>query len=165
MDKFQNQASLVINLDELQTSRVPEEVGLLTDATDLTIQVAKPAGNWSVYPPLSWYETRVLKEPFRKLPESIGQLKLLKSLKISGLDIHKLPASISELSNLEFLDVSFNKLVVSNELPKLNSLSNLRHLRILGNHYEEKEMQEFIRLNPTIKVVYKDERGSNKSYE
>jgi Leucine-rich repeat (LRR) protein len=162
MDKFLNKSTVEINLDELPTKEIPEEIGELISATGLTIQLTQPTGNWTVYPPLSWYETRELKEPFLKLPSSIGQLESLKSLQLSNLDIHELPESISQLKNLEFLDLSMNKLDLSNELPKLNELSNLKHLRILGNHFEDEEMKEFQRQNPNIKVEYKDETHPNK---
>ena len=162
MDKFLNQATVVINLDELPSNEIPEEIGQLTNTTDLTIQPTRPQGRWSVYPPLSWYETREYKEPFRKLPESIGRLKSLKSLRLSNLDIHELPETIAELSNLEFLDLSMNKLDISNELSKLNKLPNLRHLRILGNHFEEYKMQDFKRQNPDIQIEYKDETSRDE---
>ena len=161
MDKFQNKASVVINLDELSATEIPEEIGHLTGATDLTIQLTEPNRNWTVYPPLSWFETRELKEPFRKLPESIGQLKRLRSLQLSNLDINKLPETITELSNLEHLDLSMNKLDISSELPKLRKLPRLKHLRVLGNHFDEQEMQEFKRGHPNLTVEYKDETYSN----
>ncbi|MEP4669395.1 MAG: hypothetical protein ABJZ91_11275, partial [Cyclobacteriaceae bacterium] len=86
----------------------------------------------------------------------------LKSLRLSNLDIHELPESISQLKNLEFLDLSMNKLELSNELPKLTQLSKLKHLRISGNHFREEEMKEFQRQNPNIKVEYKDETHPDK---
>ncbi|MEP4531834.1 MAG: hypothetical protein ABJ004_02030 [Cyclobacteriaceae bacterium] len=162
MDRFQNEATVLINLDELPARRIPEEIGQLTSVNGLTIQPSQPTGNWTDYPPLSWYETRELKEPFLELPASIGQLTSLKSLRLSNLDIHELPESISQLKNLEFLDLSMNKLKLSNELPKLTQLSKLKHLRISGNHFHEEEMKEFQRQNPNIKVEYKDETHPDK---
>lgn len=162
MDKFQNETTVVINLDELPSNEIPKEIGQLINATDLTIQPTKPSGNWTVYPPLSWYETRELKKPFLELPASIGQLKSLRSLRLTNLDIHELPESISQLENLEFLDLTMNKLELSNELPKLDKLSNLKHLRVLGNHFNDNEMKEFKRQNPNIKVEYKNETHPNK---
>ena len=140
LDKFQGETTVVITLDELPEKKIPEEIGQLTSVTDLTIQATQPTENWTVYPP-RYFETRELKEPFLELPASIGQLQSLKSLRLSFLDIHELPVSIAQLNNLEFLDLSMNKLELSKELSKLKGLSNLKHLRIMGNHYEEEEMK------------------------
>ena len=157
MDKFQNQTNVIIYLDELNTDRIPKDIGQLAQVTDLTIQLTRPEGDWTIYPPLSWYETRELKESYRELPQSIGQLQMLKSLRLSNLDIHELPETIANLVNLEFLDVSMNKLNISNELPKLKALPNLKHLKVLGNHFNEEEMQEFKRQNPNIQIEYNGE--------
>lgn len=162
VDKYLKEKTVVINLDELPTKEIPKEIGQLINVSDLTIQPTQPTENWTVLPPLSWYETRELKEPFLEIPASIGQLETLRSLKLSNLDIHQLPESISQLKNLEFLDLSMNKLQLSNELPKLAGLSNLKHLRILGNHFDDEGMKEFQRQNPEIKVEYKDETHPNK---
>ena len=161
MDRFQHQETVTVTLDELQVNEIPNQIGELTHVTHLTIQQTQPESKWSVYPPLSWYETRERKEPFHKLPESIGRLRKLKSLQLSNLDIHELPESIAQLDQLEFLDLSMNKLDLSNELGKLKRLSRLRHLRILGNHFNENEMNAFKKQHPKLKVEYKDETESN----
>ena len=156
-DRFQNQEVVVISLQELQVDQIPHEIGYLTNTIDLTIQLEKSKEGWAVYPPLSWYEERELKEPFLQLPETISNLNKLKSLQLSNMDIHQLPKSISKLKNLEFLDLSMNKLDLSKELPKLLALPNLKRLRVQGNHYDEDDMEKFKKRNPNIHIIYKAE--------
>lgn len=149
---------MVIYLDELSHQEIPEVLEELRGVNSLTILRTKETKTWTVHPPLSWYETRELKEPFFTLPASIGELHALRSLHLANLDIRGLPESIVKLKNLQFLDISMNKLELTKELPKLSKLPNLKTLRVLGNHFDPNKMQEFQRQNPTIEVVYKDEK-------
>ncbi|MBX2844049.1 MAG: hypothetical protein KTR26_19920 [Flammeovirgaceae bacterium] len=155
--KFKNEKSAVINLDEIQTNEIPHEIGELTTIEKLIIQPTKTNGNWSVYPALSWYENREIKPPYRFIPVEIGQLKALKSLSLVNLDIKELPETLIHLQSLEFLNVSLNKLELENELPKFRVLKKLKHLMVLGNHYNELEMQKFKAEFPSLNFEYKGE--------
>ncbi len=164
MDEYQDQEAVVIYLDELgvPTDRqdyydIPSTISELTQVKDLTIRLDKPEGSWSTYPPISWYETRELKKPFRHLPESVGELKNLRSLTLTNLDIHTLPESIANLTSLNKLNLSMNKLDLTKELPKLGSLTNLKSLNVIGNHYDPLVMQSYMEANPQIDVNYKVE--------
>lgn len=164
MDEYQDQETVVIYLDELgvPTDRqdyydIPSTISQLTQVKDLTIRLDRPEGSWSTYPPISWYETREFKKPFRHLPESVGELKNLRSLTLTNLDIHTLPESIANLTSLNELNLSMNKLDLTKELPKLGTLTNLKSLHVIGNHYDPLVMQSFMEANPHIDVTYRVE--------
>ena len=61
------------------------------------------------------------------LPDSIGNLKNLKTLVVNNTELSSLPYSIGNLKNLQTLDVSDNKL---SSLP--DSIGNLKHLQKLN---------------------------------
>ena len=150
----QNPDTVVITLDEEESNEISIRISELSKTTELKIQKSKPKQDWVAHPPLSWYESRELKPPYWKIPESIGQLHHLKSLYLVNLDISELPNSFTQLQNLEFLDLSLNKLNLSNELPKIN----LKHLKVLGNHFDEVEIQQFKEEFPNVKIEYKSEK-------
>ncbi|CAN6476049.1 unnamed protein product [Victoria cruziana] len=63
-----------------------------------------------------------------ELPNSIGDLVLLKYLDLSHTNVRKLPSSIGKLCNLQTLNLNYTSL---EELPKeMGKLHNLRHLRL-----------------------------------
>jgi len=61
--RFQNQQSVVITLDELETNEIPDEIEELINITEVKVQKTRPQHKWVTYPPLSWYERRELKAP------------------------------------------------------------------------------------------------------
>jgi Leucine-rich repeat (LRR) protein len=69
-----------------------------------------------------------------KVPESVGNLKFLKSLDLSGWEISSLPESIGNLTSLKSLNLSDCNLV---SLPEsFLKLQNLEELYIRGNLFE-----------------------------
>ncbi|XP_067934863.1 uncharacterized protein [Watersipora subatra] len=69
-----------------------------------------------------------------ELPDSLGSLKSLRKLNLSGKPIEVLPESITSLSSLEELDLSWCKI---NQLPEsLGSLTLLRKLNVSSNPIE-----------------------------
>lgn len=88
------------------------------------------------------------------LSEDIAIAKNLESLEISELGIDQLPNGIINLSNLEVLDISFNRLDIAKELPKILSLSNLKTLKMYGSKFSETELYEIKNKLPQIKILY-----------
>ncbi|MEM6845980.1 MAG: hypothetical protein AAF944_00495 [Bacteroidota bacterium] len=160
LENFKYETAAVLVLDELGTNEIPKEIGQLTHAESIIVHATRPEGNIQLYPPVSWYERRELKPPFRTLPKEIGQLKNLKTLRLIHLDIHELPTNLSQLESLEYLDLSLNKLDLTQELPKLRGLPNLKHLAVWGNHFDEAQMQQFQADLPNVKLEYKSEEDS-----
>ena len=102
LENFKYETTAVLVLDELGADEIPKEIGQLTHAESIIIHATRPEGEFQFYPPVSWYERRELKPPFRTLPirtlpKEIGQLKNLKSLSLVNLDIHELPTTFSQL--------------------------------------------------------------------
>ncbi|KAF3774246.1 putative late blight resistance protein-like protein [Nymphaea thermarum] len=72
---------------------------------------------------------------FSKLPESIGDLMLLKYINLSGAQISELPESITRLRELQTLILSYSEV---KRLPnKISALGSLRHLDIYKTHLLE----------------------------
>lgn len=148
---------MIITLDELTTGVMPFEIGEWINITHLIIRKTTTKNQWVSYPPLSWYEKRELKPPYWRIPETIGNLKNLKSLSLVALDISELPHSITKLQKLETLNLSLNKLQLSNEFDKFRKLKALKDLKVVGNHFDEEEMVEFKREFPKMNIAYKSE--------
>lgn len=146
---------MVITLDQLISNEIPNEVWDTEKITDLKIQKTQPKSQWSSRPPLSWYETVEFTAPYWILNSNIGRLKNLESLTLVDLDIRTLPDSLTQLQNLRKLNVSFNKLEISNEIEKLKQLKNLEHLTLYGNHYDSLEMQKFQEMFPALVIEFK----------
>lgn len=150
---------VLITLDELATKGIPDNLWTNETITELTIQKTRPKNEWSTRPPISWYEHLDFAPPYWVLSDKIGQLTELKSLILFEMDIQSLPDSIVELQKLEVLNLSFNKLEVSNELDKLKQLKSLQQLILYGNHYVESEMQVYKNMFPDLIIEYKDENN------
>lgn len=157
LEQYQGQKTVVLILDELNTQDIPSDLSELRKVADLTISQSAIESGWSIYPPNSYFENRPLEPPFKTLPASIGQLKNLKSLKLMNMDLGELPMAISELTQLEYLDLSMNKLDMSKEIKKLETLPNLKYLRVWGNHFDEVVMLKFQEDHPGLKLDYKVE--------
>jgi len=71
-------------------------------------------------------------EKFEEIPEFVYSLTNLKRLVIKGQNIDIIPNKLSQLTNLEYIDFSFN--TIDSELPEsLNSLSKLKYINFEGN--------------------------------
>ena len=85
------------------------------------------------------------KGTLKKLPDSIGDCKNLKKLKIENQDITTLPESIGNLSQLEYLELEANRLT---SLPQsLSKLARLKGLKLGKNKlsvHAEEEIQQLI---------------------
>jgi len=156
---FTDKNSVTIFLDELDNGDIPEKFWDVDNITELKIVKTRPQSSWVTLPPLSWFEERKLDPPYWKLPKEISKLQSLKSLYLINIDLPSLPNSISKLKELETLDLSMNKLELSRELVKLKELDQLEKLILLGNHYEESVMNEFVQEHSHTDIKYRQEEN------
>ena len=133
---------------------VPKEIGRLTNAKTMTLTLDSLKG-WTVYPPLSAVEGSVDYPPFKTLPDDISELRNLERLIVYKLNITKLPDNFGDLSNLEYLDLSMNKLTVSNEISKLKKLKKLKYLGLFGNRIDTLTIINWEKENPDLQIDYK----------
>ena len=106
---LENKKVVFIGLAKYGLDSIPPEIVKLNEVQELTISLDSVMG-WTIYPPLSAMAQMVDKPPFKTVPDELTELKTLKKLNISGLKIRILPANFGELKNLEYLDLSMNKL-------------------------------------------------------
>ncbi|MFY0593437.1 hypothetical protein [Roseivirga sp.] len=153
------EGSIILILDELSTKEIPDSLWNNAELIRLTIQKTRPKTKWGTHPPLSWYETVEFTPPYWELSDKVGKLKRLKSLILADLDIKTLQESIIQLKHLEILNLSFNKLELSEELSKLKALKSLKHLILIGNHYDPHEMEDYQKEFPNLRIEYKAEEN------
>lgn len=145
--------NVVIVLNRYQLDSVPPEIGELKKAKVLVISNDSLHG-WTIYPPLSVLDQKN-DQPLKRLPDEITSLTNLKGLTIHGLNIRTLPEDLGNLKNLEYLDLTMNKLVVSDELDKLRKLKNLKYLALFGNRIDTISVKALEIENPGIQIEYK----------
>lgn len=134
---------------------LPAEVGLLTNARELAVSPDSVKLNqWVVLPPQSAFDGRVDRPPFRSLPQEITHLHQLRKLALIALDIRELPEGFDKMQALEYLDLSFNKLTVANELDKLGRLTKLKKLVLVGNRVDTVALQPWHELHPAVELLY-----------
>ncbi|WP_446051311.1 leucine-rich repeat domain-containing protein [Zobellia laminariae] len=143
-----------IALDLYGLDSVPKEIGTLKNAKELEII---RTDDWTIYPPLSAADQWVDMPPFRTIPSELLSLKKLQKLTLIGLDLQTLPEDLGKLENLQHLDLSHNKLTISNELPKLKRLKKLRYLYLSGNHIDNNDIEAWRKENPNIEIGYRTE--------
>lgn len=114
--QYINENSIVITLSELKYDEIPDTLWDSLNINELKIQKSLPDGIWTTQPPLTWFENREIKPPYWSVPEGLTKLKNLEVLYLVNLDIKELPDSITKLQKLKVLDLSFNKLQLSDEV-------------------------------------------------
>jgi Leucine-rich repeat (LRR) protein len=133
---------------------IPAEIGLLKDVESLTISLDSLKG-WKIYPPASsYFNQRIDSPPFNFLPNEFATLRKLKKVIIYDLNISELPDNFGNLENLEYLDLSMNKLTVSKEIGKLKRLKNLKYLGLFGNRIDTAMMQNWKAQHPMLQIDY-----------
>ena len=145
---------VAIALSDYGIEEVPPQIQELQNAEELTISWLSQDG-WRVYPPLSFYSG--LKEfppPYQKLPKEITTLTKLRHLSIVDLNLSELPKDFTALENLETVNVALNKLNLSNELEKLQSLPHLRQLNVMGNRVDTVAMKKWMKEKPGLSISY-----------
>lgn len=145
------QEKVIISLADFDLTSVPPAIKNLKNVKDLTI--SKDYSNWSVISPASLRDSPVDIPPFNYLPEEIGELTQLESLTLDNLDIKKLPEGFTKLQNLRFLNLSFNKLDIANEVKGLALLKSLEKLIIVGNKIDEPSIAYLRNQIPGLQIV------------
>ena len=87
--------------------------------------------------------------------KDIGNLKNLKVLSLSTLNLKQLPSSITQLKNLEDLDIGFNnKLNWAEVIPKLGELPNLKIIRLYGLQVNQETLGRLKKIKPDLKIRF-----------
>ncbi|WP_271784722.1 hypothetical protein [Aquimarina algiphila] len=149
--KLENDKVVFIGLDKYGLDSIPPEIGKLKNVEELIIAQDSLMG-WSIYPPASAMSQMVDLSPHKTLPDELTELNSLKKLNISGLNIRTLPTDFGHLKNLEYLNISMNKLDINNEISKLKSLPNLKVLTIVGNRIDSTQIKQWRNDNPNINI-------------
>ncbi|WP_437369310.1 hypothetical protein [Maribacter litoralis] len=154
--ELENQEEVFIELSKYGLKDIPKEVGQLKNAKRLEIYVDSLEG-WTIYPPLSAMDQYIDEPPFRTIPLELLKLEGLEQLTLYDLDIKTLPEDLYRLQNLEYLDLSMNKLTVSKEIAKLNKLRKLKCVELFGNRINKLELEKWRKENPNLQIRYGDE--------
>ena len=146
---------VTIVLHDYGLDSIPAEIGLLKDVESLTISLDSLKG-WKIYPPgsSSFFDMRIDTPPFKTMPNEVASLRKLKRLIIYDLNISKLPDNLGDLGDLEYLDLSMNKLTISKEMVKLRKLKNLKYLGLFGNRIDTVMIQNWKAEHPMLQIDY-----------
>lgn len=133
-DNLAGKESVVLFLSKYNLDGVPSEIGQLTNTKRLYITA--DSGGYTIYPPLGTsaqptYSTYPTLD--ERLPDEITTLTNLRYLGLVRLNLTVLPDDFGKLNNLDTLDLSLNRLTISNELGKLKKLKKLKFLGLMGN--------------------------------
>ena len=147
--ELENKKVVFIGLAKYGLGSIPPEIGQLKAVEEVTISMDSIMG-WTIYPPPSAMAKMVDQPPHKKIPDELTELKSLKKLNISGLNLRTLPENFSELKNLQYINLSMNKLDLKNELSKLRALPNLKVLLIGGNRIDSIQIENW--KNDNLKI-------------
>lgn len=149
-DDLADNETVILFLSEYNLDSVPNDIGRLKNAKRLYI-TADTLG-WTVYPPLSSLPQPTDSTPGKKLPAEITKLTSLKYLGLVHLNLKSLPDEFDKLKNLDTLDLSMNKLVISNELKILKELKGLKYLGLMGNAVDSADIKQLKNSNPSLTI-------------
>ncbi len=144
-------AIVIINND---LKIIPDSVFSNKDLTSLCISCK----GFTTYPPLSAPGedgVSYVELPLNELPDKIGELTNLKTLKLNCTKVEELPKAITKLTKLDTLDLSLNKnLNVINELSKIKMLPGLKVLNIYHTKLDPSQI-DYLKnqFNKKIKVI------------
>ncbi len=151
-DRLTDQETVTIYLSKYHLDSIPSEIGRLKKARKLYVTLDS-SGGWTIYPPLSALQQRTEKPPFKLLPNEITELSNLKNLRLVELNLKQLPDDFGKLENLDSLDLTLNKLTISNELDKLMKLKKLKYLGLFGNSVEATDIEKLKKGNPDLTIA------------
>jgi Leucine-rich repeat (LRR) protein len=151
-DNFLDKETAVIYLSQYNLDSVPAEIAKLKKVKSLYITKDSING-WAIYPPSSEIQRMMEIPPFRQLPIELGELTHLKNLGLVGLDLKQLPNNFGQLQDLDSLNLTMNKLTISEEIEKLKELKNLKYLALFGNRVDSIDVSELKKSNPNLVIV------------
>jgi len=143
---------VVIPLKQHGLKQIPKEIGELSEAVSLVVSPDPISSGWTVYPPHSAFDAWIDAPPFRYVPKEITRLVNLKRLTLTTLGIKVLPKRLNRLKQLEFLDLTLNKLTISREVDKLCSLKHLKRLNLFGNRVAVEDIELLKRTLPELVI-------------
>ena len=150
-DNLKDKETVIIYLSKYNLKSVPPEIGILTNTKRLYITI--DTIGWTVYPPLGGFpQPTDSKSAPSQLPNEITELTNLKTLALVRLGLNQLPDNFSQLKNLDSLDLTMNRLVVKDEMQKLNGLTNLKYLQLFGNVVDSLDIVELRKSNPGLVI-------------
>jgi Leucine-rich repeat (LRR) protein len=130
---------------------VPSDIGKLRKVKSLYITKDSTNG-WTIYPPLSALKQMADIPPFRQLPNEITELTSLQNLDLTGLDLKTLPDNFDRLQKLDSLNLTVNKLTISNEIEKIKKIKNLKYLGLFGNKVDTTDIRQLKKENPNLNI-------------
>lgn len=147
------QDEVVLLLGKYGLEKVPPQINEFKDATYLNV-INDTVPGWRAYPPFPSTFNGDPQPPFEYLPEEILELTQLRELHITDLNLRTLPENIYLLENLEYLNISFNKMIIADEIPKLKKLPNLHRVDMYINKIDTVAIQKWQKENPQLKINY-----------
>lgn len=149
-DDLADKETVILFLSKYHVDSVPSDIGRLKNTKRLYI--TDDSVGWTIYPPVSALPQSTDSTPGKKLPTEITDLTGLKYLGLVHLNLESLPEDFNKLKNLDTLDLSMNKLVISNELKKLKELTGLKYLGLMGNSIDSADIKELKINNPSLTI-------------
>ena len=140
----------IVELNHYNSTLLGEKLSSLSKVEDLTIKI--DSVDWIIGPPCSGMFSYNSSPPYNELPSEITQLRKLISLNIAGLSLKRLPDNFSDLRKLRTLNLTLNKMDITNELPKLELL-NLDTLIITGNRYDTTQLTKWRQKHPNTRIL------------
>lgn len=150
-DSLTDKETIVLFLSKYKLDGVPDEIGRLTNTKRLYITA--DSGGYTIYPPLGTTSPQPTNPTLEeRLPNEITQLTTLKYLGLVRLNLTTLPDDFGKLKDLDTLDLSLNRLTISNEIEKLKELKELKFLGLMGNVVDSADIVELKKGNPNLKI-------------
>ena len=147
------ESMVIFAFNQLSEEQIDKQLLSFTNTQKLILQKESKSG-WEVYPPRESDDPVFDQAPKKELSSAIGKLEQLSYLSLYDLDLTTLPESISDLSQLDTLDLARNYLTISSELDKLAALKNLTYLNVKHNRIDTVVLKHWMADKPGLQVIY-----------
>ena len=138
-----------------------KSLSICMEMKELTIEIKENKKKWVVFshfPGVSNYQCSYsFTKTIASLPDHFEDFDSVESLDVSYLGIISLPESLKKMIRLESLNISFNKISISNEEEKLLSLPNLKTLKVYGCDFSEAILNGIRKQRPDLKILYTED--------